>query len=98
MQAGHFFKNFSNMLFKNLFYLLLLFTLAGCKHYSHQKPAQFKRINPEISGVSFSNKIIENDTLNYFTFPYLYMGGGVAVLDINNDGLQDLFFTGNNDF
>ncbi|MDW7691418.1 VCBS repeat-containing protein [Flammeovirgaceae bacterium SG7u.111] len=45
--------------------------------------------------MTFSNNIIENDTLNYYTFPYLYMGGGVAIGDINNDGLSDVFVTGN---
>jgi hypothetical protein len=41
------------------------------------------------------NELIENDTLNYTKFPYMYMGGGVSVGDVNNDGLDDIFFTGN---
>lgn len=47
------------------------------------------------SGIHFSNDILESDSLNYYNFPYIYMGGGVAIGDINNDGLSDVFFTGN---
>ena len=55
----------------------------------------FKKLHAPEIGISFSYDLTETDTLNYFTYPYIYMGGGVAVGDINNDGLQDLFFTGN---
>jgi hypothetical protein len=55
----------------------------------------FKKISPSRSGINFNNIVTENDTLNYLIFPYMYMGGGVSVGDINNDGLDDIFFTGN---
>ena len=47
------------------------------------------------TGIKFKNQLTENDSLNYFTFPYMFQGGAVSVGDINNDGLVDLYFTGN---
>ncbi len=47
------------------------------------------------TGVVFNNEIKETFELNYYRYGYSYNGGGVGVGDINNDGLPDLFFTGN---
>ena len=47
------------------------------------------------TGVDFENSLEETEAFNYFHFDYFYNGGGVAIGDINNDGLQDLFFVGN---
>lgn len=78
--------------------LVSILVIFGCeKENKNQKlnTTSFKQFTKQESGISFSNNIIENDTLNYFTFPYMYMGGGVAIGDINNDGLSDVYFTGN---
>jgi len=47
------------------------------------------------TGITFSNDLIYNDTLNPYTYRNFYNGGGVAIGDINNDGLEDIYFTGN---
>lgn len=58
-------------------------------------PPLFKRVPADSSGINFANRVDENIN-NYFDyFAYVYNGGGVGMGDINNDGLVDIFFTGN---
>lgn len=78
----------------------LLLALAGvifwsCAKDSQNKSTLFKELDSAHTGISFANMLTENDSLNYFTYGYIYMGGGVAAGDFNNDGLTDLYFTGN---
>ena len=56
---------------------------------------KFQIIDPDDSGIHFSNTIISNDTFNVVDFYYIYNGGGVGIGDFNNDGLQDVFFSSN---
>lgn len=55
----------------------------------------FQKVSPSYSGVHFDNTITENDSVNIFRNIYVFNGGGVAIGDLNNDGLQDIYFTGN---
>jgi hypothetical protein len=55
----------------------------------------FKLHSSDRTGIDFSNTIFESDSFNILTYEYIYNGGGVAIADFNNDGLQDVFFTGN---
>ena len=70
-----------------------LLPLGACRPERH--PSLFKQLTPGHTGVSFTNTITTNDRLNAQTDPYVYNGGGVAIGDIDNDGLPDIFFTGN---
>lgn len=79
----------------NLFRILswsFVIVTASC---NSEKPTLFKLISPDYSGIHFSNDIIENDTLNIIEIEYVYNGGGVGIADFNNDGLQDIYFSGN---
>lgn len=82
-------------------YILLpgLATLFGCSEKDafpeNENQSLFKLLAAEQTGVEFTNTIEENDTFNMVDFFYVYNGGGVAIGDINNDSLPDLFFTGN---
>ncbi len=55
----------------------------------------FRLLTPTQTGVTFANTITTDDSLNVQTDTYVYNGAGVAVGDIDNDGLPDLFFAGN---
>ncbi|SHN28315.1 Repeat domain-containing protein [Cyclobacterium lianum] len=58
-------------------------------------PQGFEKLPPRKTGVKFQNNLREDEFSNILTYEYFYNGGGVAIGDINNDGLDDLFFTGN---
>ena len=50
---------------------------------------------PETTGIDFENKVIQDQENHVLNYPYYFNGGGVAVGDINNDGLEDVYFSGN---
>ncbi len=68
----------------------------GCflrkKTEERQSEKIFSHLKPAVTGIQFKNQLVENDSLNYFTYSYLYMGGGVATGDINNDGFNTSLF------
>jgi hypothetical protein len=72
-------------------YLILLLMFSSCE----QRLKQFTLLPPERTGITFRNTIEETEEFNHLHYSYLYNGAGVAVGDINKDGLPDIYFTGN---
>lgn len=76
--------------------LILSIFYSSCGESSQENAdVLFEKIDAQITGIDFVNTVPENDTLNQFTYHYLYNGSGVAIGDINNDGKNDLYFSGN---
>ncbi|TYA74389.1 VCBS repeat-containing protein [Seonamhaeicola marinus] len=78
-------------------FILSLALIVSCSSKTEESTNDtlFKTLSSSNSNIHFSNNLKETDSLNYFLYTSIYMGGGVAVGDINNDGLDDIFFTGN---
>ena len=69
---------------------ILASTALSC-NTKHAKPALFELVKN--SGIVFINTVNDNDTINILNYRNFYNGGGVAIGDLNNDGLPDVFFT-----
>jgi hypothetical protein len=84
------------MLFLMRFYTLLLVAILALLFVSCQsEDTLFVLKTPEETGIDFNNQIDETDSFNILTDEYIFNGGGVATADFDNNGLPDLFFTGN---
>ena len=73
------------------YFLCLFFIALGCNPAAVE--TRFEKV--ENSGINFSNDIKDSEQANIFKYRNLYNGGGVAIGDINNDGLADVFMTSN---
>jgi hypothetical protein len=80
---------------KSLVYLSLIITASVLLACQQEEKKVFTSMSVNQTGISFSNRIKESDSLNIFTYEYVYNGGGVALGDFNNDKLTDVYFTGN---
>lgn len=74
-------------------YLFIFLFLVSCHRQGHK--AMFSRMPADETGIHFNNTIKEDDSTSSFIDEFGYMGGGVGIGDFNNDGLKDIFFTGN---
>ncbi len=77
----------------SLFLLLLLF--IGCRNSSEPGKRLFTLLDQTRTGVDFTNTLVYEADFNIIDYLYFYDGGGVAIGDLNNDDLPDLFLTGN---
>ena len=74
--------------------VFLYFLLSGCQN--RKGTSLFSLLDSKETGIAFNNISVENEQINILSYEYLYNGGGVAIGDINNDGLKDIYFSSNN--
>jgi hypothetical protein len=72
-----------------------LHLLLGNSLLAQNTSGGFEKVSHKKAGISFKNQLKEDEKNNILRYEYFYNGGGVAVGDLDNDGLEDLFFTGN---
>src|SRR5215510_16508849 len=72
-------------------YAIILIIAISC----NQRETLFQSLPASQTGVHFINKVEENEKYNVLNYMNIYTGAGVAAGDVNNDGLIDLFFSGN---
>jgi enediyne biosynthesis protein E4 len=84
--------------------LFIVFLLIGCNRNGSDKSSGpvygdnshlFTLLSPEKTGIDFSNNVSDGEKFNIFTYRNFYNGAGVAIGDINNDSLPDIYFTAN---
>ncbi|NNE77362.1 MAG: CRTAC1 family protein, partial [Pricia sp.] len=81
-------------------FLVVIFFLVGCSKKKEDTTLEkaaiyFHAIPSDSSGIHFANELQYQDDLNIIEYLYYYNGGGVAIGDINNDGLEDIYLTAN---
>src|SRR6185295_2150998 len=69
--------------------------LTSCGKKEPGLPALFTKIPADHSNVSFRNDLTYDAKFNIYTYRNFYNGGGVALGDVNNDGLIDIYFSAN---
>ena len=74
--------------------LLLVFLPLVYAQGQETSNTLFTRLPVERTGLDFSNMVVEDEEFNINVFIYAYNGGGIAVGDVNNDGLLDLYLSG----
>ncbi|MEX2232959.1 MAG: VCBS repeat-containing protein, partial [Cyclobacteriaceae bacterium] len=76
-----------------IYLLWLSTTLLSCQTETDLK--LFSELSSGDTGIKFKNLVRESEEFNVLTYGYYYQGGGVAIGDVNNDSLPDIYFTGN---
>lgn len=73
----------------------LAIAFSSCRSGEPVDPAfHFSLMEEGHTGIEFNNQLTESDSVNFLTNQYIYIGSGVGIADFNQDGLQDIFFAG----
>ncbi|MFP2995746.1 FG-GAP-like repeat-containing protein [Spongiivirga sp. MCCC 1A20706] len=73
--------------------LIALVIISSCTENKMQEEKLF--VLKQHTGINFNNQLSYDETFNPYLYRNFYNGGGVAIADINNDGLDDIYLTGN---
>lgn len=77
-----------------LSFFVLIFSNCSKENQDNQDNL-FSKLNASTTGINFVNEVKNGENMNIFKYRNFYNGGGVAIGDINNDGLSDVYFTSN---
>ena len=78
--------------FLNILFISLFTVFISCDPSSDKL---FTLMPSSFTGIKFRNPLRYTESFNVLTFGNFYYGGGISIGDINNDGLSDIYFTGN---
>lgn len=78
---------------KRIVFFFLFVIFASCS--KGNSDSLFTKLDASQTGINFQNEVKNGKNMNIFKYRNFYNGGGVAIGDINNDGLGDVFFTSN---
>ncbi|MDI1304268.1 MAG: VCBS repeat-containing protein [bacterium] len=81
------------MLKRIVVFLVFIVSFSSCSKFNND--ALFSKQESDDTGIKFVNKVVNGPKMNLFKYRNFYNGGGVAIGDINNDGLSDVYFTSN---
>lgn len=99
MPAFFLFRCFYSNVNRLLLFWLIIPLFLGCQTNDSLKRTEpnqlFTLLDPAETGVTFANSLEYSEEINPYTFRSFYNGGGVGLGDFNNDGLLDVFLTGN---
>lgn len=79
----------------HVYAMMLLFLIFSYSCSDSVEPTRFVNIGASKSGLDFNNQLSENDSINIIDNEFVYNGAGVALGDLNGDGMDDIFFAGN---
>ena len=90
-------KTYKPFVLITLFFAMLFSSCNYSKRelYPKELIGGFELLKPEQTGIDFNNAIKETKYFNHYFFGHIYVGAGVAIGDLDNDGLPDIFFGGN---
>jgi hypothetical protein len=83
---------FKRFLFVCSLFGTVIWSISACQF---SDKSLFSLLPADETGITFSNRIVDNDSSSILDAEYYYNGGGVALGDFNNDGKTDVFFSGN---